>query len=307
MTFWTIPDFAYRATRYRRLLGLQAGIQLTGLLIGVALGAPEQSQGLGLTAGILLLITSWLTLRLPHGYLETLSLSVTLAALWASAPGWLSTGVTPQVVLGTGLTGFFAWLALTWLVGTFLPGIGRRTRRLSASFTFSHPPEAIKKALTDYSPNQSDPNRRIGPADDNGLIPVQVVMSEGEFSDIKPGDFPSPTDDTYFVKILEDSADQTILLTTLKVAEGVIGTSTSTHRFIPEGTGTRYETEEIHDSHDLLTAATFWLQDYHVDTLQEIEDDLSGLPSRALRSLPFDTPLTALAKCLNTQPDPGQS
>lgn len=291
MSGFSIPDPAYRLWRLRRMVAVQCALPMAGFAFALGSGMPRDLVWLAL-AGVM--ISGYLLLRLPHGWVESGLMSVTFGATIALSPIWFFPEFGPQHAMSVFISAFASWILLVWGVSAFLPGRGRWTRRNEASFWMPFPVDHVQSYMR-MQPGESRLNREVGEANIDGWFPVIFHFTEPELSDLTADELEMTVPNVYYGRIVISTETSQITQYVHEV-NGCAASCVSRETFTAEAGGTRYTVTEVHDVFDFLTALGFWLNDAQADYVTEGIDDMAGMPDRALRNLPMDTPMTVLAK-----------
>ncbi|MBT0958748.1 hypothetical protein IV417_15265 [Alphaproteobacteria bacterium KMM 3653] len=291
MSVYAIPDPAYRIWRLRRLLGVQAGAVACGAILGLSLGALPAVVFWG--AVVTLALCTYLALRLPHGWAETLQLALVGAGTLACAPYWQ--GGTGAQILTVPMIAFGTWFLSVSLVANYLPGLGRRTRRLEYGAFFPHPVARVWAHFVPQ-PGARVENRSYGQPDENGLIPVRFELPKASRTTAEISEALEAVDETYFMRVMEQEEGRlNITQYTQPLPNGEMISTVVQESFTDVEGGTRYFVVEVFDLYDIYTAFGGWLTDFTGDSMTAAADALDALPTRALKAAPLDTPMSVIA------------
>ena len=236
----------------------------------------------------------------PAGWIDALLGSLALAILIVPSPLFLddlaeaSKGAQPMSPLAALLSAMAIWYALFCVLVLVFCKLGSKIkmgqRRQQDNFRSTLPPEALRRALS-VSPNLDNGVRRCGPVDWTGWFPVSFTAVEPD-----PDGFRlSKNTHRYKARIVRDEAVYKLVEYQMEI-EGRTSTGRVEEWFEPDGTGTRYRMQEIHDHFDLPTALSYWLCDFGADHTRALLDAARGRTSPAIFTKPQRTATTSLAR-----------
>lgn len=316
-----IDVFAYRIYRLRRLLGVAVALPVLVVAGIAALKGPAAVVLLVLAVGAPLAHV----LRYPNAWMETLTVSLTVAVLLALA----GTIIGPDLGLdglalrlaGLVALGFVLLLALGAVLPMLLLGGTERPVQAWARRRSRLTPEALKSAITLY-PGRDDPRVTCSPADADGAFAVSI---RHEMPARDPS-APATAEIRLFAQVLSSTPERHEVMSVeddgLSEVEAFdpdeefgdvlddagLGQETETetepaitvtrHSFVPLRRGTRVEVCERGAVMPRGLALGFWLQDYMADHLTDEIDRAEGRRPRANRAAPHEQLIVGLARPL---------
>ena len=308
MTNLTFADVRYRLITLRRITAL--GILL--IAFGVWLAQVISGGGAfgALWPGVLVVSVALLVLHnviYPAGWLE--ALGIPLAAVLSMAVyGAMSVtyaAAQPVMIFVAGLLFAVAVLVFVAMIAA-LHGkivIGEIRNNVKVHMDVS------ARAYAEWAferPGETHGSRRTGAIGADGLIPVwydfRGPSEENSFDAQAPLAPINRTPDAY-LRILERSETHQILQTVMPGvdAKGNPKMSMTYTTITPSGPASCLVTErEVHNLYDAVTYATAWLRDGKRDYYRDASDLIQGRPTPAIRRLPQDTLLAAVARHFGT-------
>lgn len=300
--------FLFRVIPYR--IHISRRLILTSLAL-VALGAggarlvdpmtplaePQVLFALLWVWGLVLVLNA---VAFPAGWIDALFASLALAFLLPASPfflDYLGTAGKGAQVMSTRMAIFLAsalWYTLFSILalGFCRGGPMIRMGRMTVKGHLDSPlcPADLRRALSP-APDTANAVRQCGPIDWTGRFTVSFTATEPD-----PDGFRlRQSTHCYKARILAETE-------TYKRTEYVLekdGKSTSSRVeewFEPEGAGTRYRMQEVHDHFDLPAALGYWLRDFGSDHTRALLDAAGGCRSPAIFTKPQRTAMTSLAR-----------
>lgn len=252
------------------------------------------------------LLAGWATLIalnaviFPAGWIDALAFSMATALFLAISPmAGVFVSLAPVenqtlvAIWALMLGGFlYVWTVcgLTWLICTVLSLLPCGQMRNVMSCHVDVAPEDLRQQVF-LRPETEFNNRRTGPADENGLIQVQLRHRMHTRSDMGIEELTS----SYFACILARDSESQTTMSILPNGDGSANTSVAVEHVTAEGTGSRYNLTEVHDVFDALAALSFWLTDYSRDHATALRAAAEGRPSLAIKGLPQVTLMSVMA------------